>query len=429
MASLQVGTNGRKPKIPPFLKKLVDLTNSCPPHIGSWNEEGTQFVVKSSQFADLLREQFQGTLQTFVRQLHFYSFRKKDSATGTWVFSHPHFLRGQPHLLVNIARKSNPKRSKSNGDDEDHEDNSSAEAHVNEALEAKISHLERQVSRITSLERELQALKQEVVAFKELAAAQNLLSLAPGFSKKRGPKDEPSKEERVEIAIQVANNKLQEKDDMLSLLPPPKKVTRLTSVDSAFELKDFPFEDTSSLGSVSVRDLMRELQYGIFSDFDEFMPSATKLTNAEAPSSADPASDTTTDLCKDKEDFFKIPQGFELQNGVTMSLLKQTFNIIGKMCCPNASGAKGFAALQKLVDERPHPDSLPPVEQCEITHELLPTLREHVTEEASDLAIMRAARHVYEIYYSCVTKKLQEKTAGMKAHAEAAAAATGSSCS
>ena len=61
-------------KIPPFLKKLVDLTNSCPPHIGSWNEDGTQFIVKSSQFADLLREQFQGTLQTFVRQLQYVPF-------------------------------------------------------------------------------------------------------------------------------------------------------------------------------------------------------------------------------------------------------------------------------------------------------------------------------------------------------------------
>jgi len=56
-------------KLPPFLKKLVDLTNSCPSHIGGWNEDGTQFVVRSSQFADLLREQFQGSLQTFVRQL------------------------------------------------------------------------------------------------------------------------------------------------------------------------------------------------------------------------------------------------------------------------------------------------------------------------------------------------------------------------
>jgi hypothetical protein len=61
--------NNKANKLPPFLKKLLDITTSCPPHIGGWNEEGTQFIVKSSQFADLLREQFQGSLQTFVRQL------------------------------------------------------------------------------------------------------------------------------------------------------------------------------------------------------------------------------------------------------------------------------------------------------------------------------------------------------------------------
>ena len=160
---------------------------------------------------------------------------------------------------MNIERKSNPKRNKNNHkDDEDDsaEKESNGDQASYQALEARLNYLERQVGRMHTLEREVSTLKQELVAFKELAAAQNLLSLAPGISKKRISQqpDEPVKEKTVESPINKEEN-------ILSLLPPPKKVTRLTSVDSAFELKDFPFEDTSSLGSVSVRDLMRELQY------------------------------------------------------------------------------------------------------------------------------------------------------------------------
>ena len=56
-------------RVPPFLKKLVEVTDSCPPEIGAWSDDGTQFIVTSSKFADELRLHFQGSLQTFVRQL------------------------------------------------------------------------------------------------------------------------------------------------------------------------------------------------------------------------------------------------------------------------------------------------------------------------------------------------------------------------
>jgi len=300
--------------------------------------------------------------------------------------------------LVNIARKSNPKRTKSSSprEEDDDEKSSAGDHHINaQALETRVVYLERNVTRIAALEREVQSLKQELVAFKELAAAQNLLSLAP-VNKKRVAVDEPIKEKD-------SNSKVAEKDEILSLLPPPKKVTRLTSVDSAFELKDFPFEDTSSLGSVSMKDLMRELQYGIFGDFEEFK------ANSSIAVPTTPVNETES-LCKeDKEDYFKIPSGFVLQPGVTMSLLKATFNVIVKMCCPSQGQSAAIGPLKKMCEDHPHPSSLPPVETCEATRELLPILREHVEEEATDLALMRAARQVYEVYYYCVMKKLQEK--------------------
>jgi hypothetical protein len=418
-----------KSKIPPFLKKLVDLTNSCPPHIGGWNDDGTQFIVRSSQFADLLREQFQGSLQTFVRQLHFYSFNKKDDGPkGIWMFSHPNFVRGQSHLLVHIERKSNPKKKGGKEEVEDSEvyhhptarglsdsqlssssaSYSGAEKISAAALEARLFQMERKLDRITSLEQEVNILKQELVAFKELAAAQNLLSLAPEISKKRMAKEDPSKE-KDEPYVKI------EKEDPLLQLQPPNKVTRLTSVDS---LIDFPFEDTSSLGSVSMKDLLREIQTDIFSDFEEFLPAAPRQTSVQASVQLKPVStiveqdveSKTGQFCgKDKEEMFKIPSGFELQPGVTITLLKQAFCVIAKMCCPNRGTGECAEVLRKLCDEHPHPSTLPPVESCPINRELLPILRENVTEEATDLELMRASRQVYEVYYHTMIKKLQDK--------------------
>lgn len=393
----------------------MELTNACPPQIGAWNEDGTYFVVKSSQFADLLREQFHGTLQTFVRQLHFYSFNKKDYGnSGTWTFSHPSFLRGQPELLVNIERKSNPKRKSGKDDDDESGDKDSSPDNTSSALqamEARMLNLERQLNRLPTMEMEIANLKTELVAFKELAAAQNLLSLAPGVGKKRVAKEDPSvsKEKSFDTS---------KEEITLANLGRPAKVTRMTSVDSLFELKDFPFEDTSSLGSLSVKDLMRELQYGIFSDFDEFLPSVARASvdisslAPPTPLPSDPPVEGKTPCSK--ECTFSIPNGMQLEPGVTISLLKQAFNVIAKLCCPcpQAGITDEASCLKKLCDDLPPPNTLPPVELCEYSRSLLPILREHVEEEATDLALMKSARQVYEIYYMTVMKKLHDKKEG-----------------
>jgi hypothetical protein len=400
-------------KVQPFLRKLVDLTSSCPDHIGGWNDDGTQFIVRSSQFADLLREQFQGSLQTFVRQLHFYSFQKKDDgASGVWMFSHPHFRRGQPDLLVHIARKSNQKKKGSSSALKEVPVHKRVMVEVGkrpaqnaEDLEMRVRALEERVSEMSHLEEQMAKLKEELVQFKELGAAQNLLLLAPEKKSGKTVKEDPMKEE-----------------DPLYSLARPKKVTRLTSVDSAFEFKDFPFEDSSSIGSVSIKDLMKELQTGIFADFDEFLaPSVSKgSSNSFEAAPSTPAEDvvnassSSEDMCKDKEECFSIPQNFQLQPGVTIPLLKQAFSVIAKICCPCASSnlevpAVCSEALRRMCDEHPHPANLPPVELCPVSQQLLPFLREAVTDDASDLALMRAARQVYEVYYVSMMKKLQDK--------------------
>jgi hypothetical protein len=192
----------------------------------------------------------------------FYSFNKKDDgARGIWMFSHPSFIRGQPQLLFNIERKSNPKKKPSSREESSIEDEEATSEQVSgsqndnkiRSLETKLLNMEQKLNRLVYLENEVDTLKKELAEFKEFAAAQNLLALAPEKSKKR--KEDPLEPSKEKVAAGFEYD-----ETSLHLLPPPKKVTRLTSVDSVFELKDFPFEDTSSLGSVSMKDLMRELQ-------------------------------------------------------------------------------------------------------------------------------------------------------------------------
>jgi hypothetical protein len=386
------------------------------------------------------------------------------------MFSHPNFVRGQSHLLVHIERKSNPKKKAAAGTGGDDDDSDSAEhmpmhqpavmakrafsdptssstigtapnaiMEKMTSLETRLLLLERKLERFDALESEVDSLKREL-DFKKLSAAQQLLSLAPDIAKKRVASSSPVKDQlaqKDDPMMSTANVKMEKSldDNMLANLAPPRKVTRLTSVDSVFEMKDFPFEDTSSLGSVSMKDLMRELQTGIFSDFDEFYPAApskfgsmTRSTSGivqQEVSSTVPTSDpqmasvsssgseSTSEktMCgKDRDEMFNIPHGYELQPGVTPALLKQAFSVIARMCCPQSGVGPCSEALRKMCDEHPHPSTLPPVEICPVSRELLPVLREGVQEEATDLAMMRAARQVYEVYYHTMMKKLQDKS-------------------
>jgi hypothetical protein len=101
--------NSLDANITPFLHKLLTLSSSLPPDIGSWNPSGTVFiVVNGSKFEILLRKYFKGTLQTFVRQLHFYGFSKTDligSGMMSWSFSHSCFLRDDSQKMLQIKRK------------------------------------------------------------------------------------------------------------------------------------------------------------------------------------------------------------------------------------------------------------------------------------------------------------------------------------
>lgn len=96
--------------ITPFLKKLLTVTSALPPNIGGWDDKGMVFVILDGPgFEVILRNYFKGTLQTFIRQLHFYGFSKSDLprlGPHAWSFSHPCFLKDSPNLVAEIKRKS-----------------------------------------------------------------------------------------------------------------------------------------------------------------------------------------------------------------------------------------------------------------------------------------------------------------------------------
>ncbi len=96
-----------KSALPPFLQKLKTIASRVDSNIADWAEDGKSYVVKDNdQFEIVLKQHFKGSLQTFIRQLHFYGFRKLDVQNGGWSFTHKNFRKDAPHLLLEIKRRT-----------------------------------------------------------------------------------------------------------------------------------------------------------------------------------------------------------------------------------------------------------------------------------------------------------------------------------
>ena len=137
------------------------------------------------------------------------------------------------------------------------------------------------------------------------------------------------------------------------------------------------------------------------------MPTTSKIPTVTVPST--PMNNDVLLECGTEKSScnFNIPHNLQLEPGVTNTLLKQCWETIAKVCCPQGELSKLCPDnLRKLCDEIPHPQTLPPIEQCSVNQTLLPIVRDHITEKASDIVIMRAIRQVYEIYYDSLMKKV-----------------------
>ena len=102
------GSTTRTRPVSAFLQKLFQIVSHEAPYC-KWNKDGDTIIVLSpDEFsAKVLPKYFKSNnFSSFVRQLHFYGFRKTDKDKNSWEFQHAKFLRGQPKLLTEITRKT-----------------------------------------------------------------------------------------------------------------------------------------------------------------------------------------------------------------------------------------------------------------------------------------------------------------------------------
>uniref|UniRef100_A0A0K0FQ75 HSF_DOMAIN domain-containing protein n=1 Tax=Strongyloides venezuelensis TaxID=75913 RepID=A0A0K0FQ75_STRVS len=111
-------------KISTFIIKLWNIVNDPKlTHIVGWEKTGLSFFIKQPyvMYKKVLPLYFRhSNLNSFIRQLNMYGFRKNTDVEGqglsnvnsmeTFHFYHQHFIRGRYDLLDNIKRKTpNPK--------------------------------------------------------------------------------------------------------------------------------------------------------------------------------------------------------------------------------------------------------------------------------------------------------------------------------
>ena len=83
-----------------FPEKLWDLVNKPASGI-QWSPDGKRIEVERTQLEKFIGTKFRShNFDSFIRQLHFYGFRKCGNS-----YHHDKFQRGQPDALLTMKRK------------------------------------------------------------------------------------------------------------------------------------------------------------------------------------------------------------------------------------------------------------------------------------------------------------------------------------
>lgn len=101
----------RRDKVPTFLRKLYNMLNKESLRgIISWNDSGESFEVHDRErfIEEILPRYFKHkNMNSFVRQLNMYDFKKNKRSIHEIKFSHSYFQRDHPEMLGYIMRQTN----------------------------------------------------------------------------------------------------------------------------------------------------------------------------------------------------------------------------------------------------------------------------------------------------------------------------------
>uniref|UniRef100_A0A8C6XY52 Heat shock transcription factor 1 n=1 Tax=Naja naja TaxID=35670 RepID=A0A8C6XY52_NAJNA len=171
------GGGGTGSNVPAFLTKLWTLVEDPDTDaLICWSPSGNSFhVFDQGQFAkEVLPKYFKhNNMASFVRQLNMYGFRKvvhieqgglvKPEKDDT-EFQHPHFLRGQEHLLENIKRKVTNVSSIKNEDVKVRQDSMTKLLTDVQLMKGKQESMD---SKLIAMKHENEALWREVVTLRQ----------------------------------------------------------------------------------------------------------------------------------------------------------------------------------------------------------------------------------------------------------------------
>jgi hypothetical protein len=142
----------KTPRTAPFLLKLYNICSTIPGEIGSWN--GAEFeVYDPDRFFEFLTAYYTGSQKTFLRQLSYFSFTKREILPKGFAFYHESFQKNELQRLGNIRRRTTASTATdvaSNDDEEESESPYHRQQYPSVLrLESAVSQLQHQVTELT----------------------------------------------------------------------------------------------------------------------------------------------------------------------------------------------------------------------------------------------------------------------------------------